>query len=311
MTDDHMTDDSVTNDCVTNDCVTDNTMPDGKRFRIFILVAFGFGWLLQALGMLLGGAWYQLCVLLCMFAPLLGVVVSHRGVGRARTGIGWQPNVAGHVGRCLLALWCPAALTAAGAALFFALFPGRFDGAMSAYAAQLEAAGSTLPPTAVAAISIAQAVTYVPFFNMLAAVGEESGWRGYMTPYLTRRLGRGWGLIVSGAIWGAFHWPLIVFAGYEYGTGYPLFPVSGMLVMCVSCTAIGVLLAWLYDRTGSVWAPSLAHGALNAVAGVGILFLAPGVTALLLGPTPLGLVGGIPVYALAAVALARGRKTRA
>ena len=95
MTDNHMTDDSVTNDCVTDNTMPDNTMPDGKRFRIFLLVAFGFGWLLQTLGMLLGGVWYQLCVTLCMFAPLLGVVVSHRGIRRARTGIGWRPNVAG------------------------------------------------------------------------------------------------------------------------------------------------------------------------------------------------------------------------
>jgi membrane protease YdiL (CAAX protease family) len=126
-----------------------------------------------------------------------------------------------------------------------------------------------------------------------------------MTPYLTERLGRTKGLILAGCLWAIWHWPLILCGGYEYGTGYWGAPFTGMLLMCAATTALGILLSFLYDKSGSIWAPALAHGAVNAAAGIGILFLRADVTSLFPGPTPFGLVAGIPLFALAAWALLR------
>jgi membrane protease YdiL (CAAX protease family) len=46
-------------------------------------------------------------------------------------------------------------------------------------------------------------------------------------------------------------------------------------MMVVACVLLGTIFSWLYLRTRSPWAPALAHGALNATAGVSILFLTP------------------------------------
>lgn len=283
-------------------------MTDRKRFWIFIAVAFGGGWLMQGLGMLLGGVWYQALVALGMFMPMLGVFLSHGGLKKEKTGIVWRPEIVGHARRYILAWLGPAALSIVCAALFFALFPVRFDGSMSAYLAALGDAELPFPPIVLAAISFMQAITYAPFLNMLPAVGEEAGWRGYLTPYLTKRFGGTAGLLLSGCIWGLWHAPLILLAGYEYGTGYPGAPYTGLILMCVGCAAMGILLSFLYEKAGSIWAPALAHGGLNAAAGIGVLFLANGGADLFLGPTPLGLVSGIPLYLLALWLLIRKRK---
>lgn len=275
-------------------------MTDKTRFWSFIAVAFGGGWLLMGLGMLLSGMWYQTLVALAMFMPMLGAYLSHGGLQREKTGISWRAQIVGHARWYILTWLGPAAVSVVCAALYFALFPAQFDRTLGYLAASLPA-GAELPfPLPVlAAIQFLQAITYAPFLNMLLAVGEEAGWRGYLTPYLTRRFGKTAGLVLSGCLWGAWHWPLILLAGYEYGTGYPGAPFSGMLLMCVGCTAMGVLLSFLYEGADSIWAPALAHGGINAAAGIGVLFLYPGQSSLFLGPTPLGLISGIPLYALA------------
>lgn len=282
-----------------------------RKFWIFILVSFGGGWLLQGLGILslnynATGLVYQALISLCMFAPLAGVWIAGGGLKKEKSGLEWVPRFQGR-GRWWLAAWFgPALVTVLGMAVFFLLFPGRFDGAMSLIRRQLSAQNLPLSPWLLVAVSLIQCLSYAPFVNMFFALGEEAGWRGFMTPFLTEKLGRAKGLVLSGILWGAWHWPLILLAGYNFGSGYWGAPFTGALLMCLSCTALGILLSLLYEKCGSVWAPALAHGAFNAVAGLGIYFLSADFAGrTLLGPTPLGLVAGIPMYLLAARVLFR------
>ncbi len=85
--------------------------------------------------------------------------------------------------------------------------------------------------------------------------------------------------------------------GNNFGVGYPGFPMTGVLSMVMSCTSSSVLLAWLRMRAGGVWPGALAHGAVNATANLGVLFCSAGST--ILGPSPAGVIGGIPFVALA------------
>ena len=285
-----------------------------KKFWIYLLVTFGLGWLLQGLGMLSlswepGGLLYTGLLALCMFAPLAGAWLASGGLKQEKSGVAWKPRLSGKsIGWWLAAWFGPAGVAVLGAVFYFLLFPGRFDSSLSTLNAQLLAQGYSVAPWVIAGVSFVQSITYAPFLNMLFALGEEVGWRGWMTPFLQEKLGRKKGLVLSGIIWGAWHWPLILLAGYNFGSGYWGAPFTGALVMCLSCVALGVLLSHLYEKTESVWAPALAHGAFNAAAGIGSFFLAPGTTALILGPTPLGLLAGIPLSLLAARAFCRPRR---
>ena len=241
-------------------------------------------------------------------APLLAVILSKSGLRQ----IGWGLHIKGKV-RWIFAAWfAPAVLGALGAAVYFLLVPEALDTGFSYLRAsmgeeiigQLESSGISLPMYAV--ISCISALTYGPLFNMLLAVGEEAGWRGVMYPALKEQLGVVRGRLVGGVIWGVWHWPIMLLAGYEYGTEYWGAPVTGPLLFCVIAAAMGILLDYFYEKTGTIWAPALCHGAINAFAGVPMMFLKPAyMDRLLLGPLMVGLIGGLPLILTAAVICVR------
>ena len=144
------------------------------------------------------------------------------------------------------------------------------------------------------------AVTLAPVINMFAALGEEAGWRGYMMPHLKKQLGLLNGRLLGGVIWGVWHWPLMLLVGYEYGTNYLGAPVLGLFVWCIVCFALNTLLDWLYEKTGCIWVPSIAHGAFNAVAALFVVLTNPADSYYnVLGPAPIGLIGMLPMLAAA------------
>ena len=284
-----------------------------KKFWIYILITFGLGWLCQGLAMLSmsfdpTGLVYTGLLALCMFAPMVGAWVAGKGLKRERSGIRWKPVIKGRVRWWLAAWFGPVVLAILGSAVFYLLFPARFDGSMPLFSQAIEAQGLPIPPILLLAVSLVQILTYAPFINMFFALGEEAGWRGWMTPFLTERMSRNKALILSGVIWGAWHWPIIMLAGYNFGTGYWGAPFTGALMMCASCVALGILLSLLYEKTDSVWAPALCHGAFNTSASIGTFFLVPGTTSMILGPTPLGLIAGIPLFLLATLVLFKHKK---
>ena len=128
-----------------------------------------------------------------------------------------------------------------------------------------EVPGLTFP--ILMAIQIATSLTLAPLFNTLFALGEELGWRGYLLQKLLP-LGQIPAMIISGVIWGIWHAPAIL-----QGLNYPDHPILGMGMMVVFTVLLGGFLSWLYLRTKSPWAPALAHGTINAVAGLPLLFL--------------------------------------
>ena len=239
-----------------------------------------------------------------MFVPFFGVLIS----GHPLKGMGWKPVFKGNIKIILFAWFAPAILTTLGALLYFLVFPQHFDlsGSYLIEAAgeeavkQMEASGVSYP-LYILSISVT-CITYAPLINMIFGMGEEVGWRGFLYPQLKARFGRKTGWVIGGAVWGAWHWPVICLIGYEYGPEYFGFPVVGMLLFAVVTVALGIIADWTYEKTGCIWLPSLFHGAYNAAATVTIAVCTPGTgSARLLGPAPNGLLAGIPLFAVALI----------
>ena len=92
----------------------------------------------------------------------------------------------------------------------------------------------------------------------------------------------------------------VLLVGYEYGTNYLGAPVLGLFVWCIVCFALNTLLDWLYEKTGCIWVPSIAHGAFNAVAALFVVLTNPADSYYnVLGPAPIGLIGMLPMLAAA------------
>lgn len=128
--------------------------------------------------------------------------------------------------------------------------------------------GMSKLPMPVSAFVVIQLVTLpiTMIINAFLTVGEEVGWRGWLLPTL-RPLGTWPALLISGAIWGFWHSPIILL-GYNFDLRSPLGPV----LMIVACMFLGVIVGWFRLRTGSVWPAVFAHAALNAAAGFLMVF---------------------------------------
>ncbi|HNO92943.1 MAG TPA: CPBP family intramembrane metalloprotease [Anaerolineales bacterium] len=157
--------------------------------------------------------------------------------------------------------------------LFTILFGiGKLDLSFNMIRTALESTpgGSEIPASVVVLSQSLLALTLAPFLNMLFTMGEELGWRGFLLPRLLP-LGQWKAVLWSGLIWGLWHAPVIV-----QGHNYPGYPILGVFMMIVFCFLLGTIIAWLYINTKSPWVAALAHGAVNAIAGLPVLFLAPG-----------------------------------
>jgi len=91
------------------------------------------------------------------------------------------------------------------------------------------------------------------------ALGEEIGWRGFLAPALVQRLGFTRGALLTGAIWGLWHMPILLFADYNAGTPW-WFAMSCFFVLVM---AGSVIMTWLRLRSASVWSAALVHGSHN------------------------------------------------
>lgn len=130
--------------------------------------------------------------------------------------------------------------------------------------------GEVIPTGAIIAIQVSLALIFAPFINVLFALGEELGWRGFLLPHLMP-LGQWKAMLISGIIWGLWHAPAVM-----QGLNYPGYPVLGIFMMIVFCILLSMIFSWLYLNTKSPWVAALAHGAVNASAGLPVPFLQPG-----------------------------------
>jgi uncharacterized protein len=280
-------------------------VPDVRRgMRLFLLVAFGVAWALWGLAALAGGLGNPLAVLLLvvsMYAPTLGTLAARRWADPDALRVTGLRHHGPWRWYLLVYVLIPALLLA-GAALSVLLGIQHFDPTLGVLREMLQAnadrAGLPPPelPSLGRAILLSVPVLLVaPLFNTLAAIGEEIGWRGYLLARL-QPLGPRRAAVAVGAIWGVWHAPIIAM-----GHNYPGEPLLGPPLMVVFTVVYGVIFAWLRLRSGSVWVAGLAHGAVNAEAGLTVIFLT---RASPLVGTPIGWVTLIPA-ALVALALFR------
>ncbi|HLH25902.1 MAG TPA: CPBP family intramembrane glutamic endopeptidase [Chloroflexota bacterium] len=273
-----------------------------RGLLLFLAVAFGMAWALWGLLWLRGGLAHPRSVVVLvvsMYAPALGVLAAWRLADRPALRLSGVRR-RGPWRAYLWAYLLIPALLILGAALCVLVGVQRVDPTFSLVREQFERLGRPAPPPPpmpVALFMALPAFVVAPALNVLATIGEELGWRGYLWARL-QPLGPRRAALLIGVIWGVWHAPLIAI-----GYNYPGSPVLGPLLMVGFTVVYGVALAWLRARSGSVWPAALAHGAINAEAGAIAVFLT---AASPLVGAPIGLVALLPAAACAGLLLWRG-----
>lgn len=93
------------------------------------------------------------------------------------------------------------------------------------------------------------------------ALGEEIGWRGFLTPRMNAAFGFGVGTLITGIIWGGWHLPLIVMGPYN-ANGPAIVEVIAFLIWVA---AISAPFAWIRMASGSLWPAATFHAAHNVI----------------------------------------------
>lgn len=278
-----------------------------KKFITFILTAFGVAgiplWLagfMNANGQVIGCLF--LFRFIAVFIPFIAVLISRLPLKDIGFGIKTRFKY-------ILAAWiAPQILAAVGTVVFFLIFPDSFRIGLDAITSLLpeEIAGmydmSAIDPTAYLITMTFMSLTFIPLSQILPSLGEEAGWRGVLYPFLKNKFGKLGGRLIGGALWGIWHWPLLIAGAYFFGNRYWGYPVAGPVVICVALTAYGIFIDWLYEKTHSIWVASIAHSAMNA-ASVPMMLLGSSSDPKLavLGPSAFSLLPLIPVIVVAVV----------
>ena len=282
-------------------------MSNKRTILLFVVLAYGFAWIiwlaLWLSGVGLNSPWIQLASIVAMWMPALAVFILGK-ITNQPSGIKYKlvVNLKSNWRFYLLAICLSAVINFLGAGLYFLVFPSNFSLGFESIQAILQEKGvsqSAIPLSSLVLIQILASLTYAPFLNSFFALGEEIGWRSYLYP-----------AVLLGLIWSLWHLPINL-QGYNYGLSYFAYPVLGVVAMFLFCFSLGVLLSWLLEKTGSIWASALFHGAINATAGLGLLFQLPGEkmsSLLIFGPSPAGIIAVLPCLFLALLILRRERK---
>jgi len=261
---------------------------------VYLILAFGLAWAAQIalvvlmrsgaqVGSLPGSSLVSAAAL--MWPPTVGALVSRQfieGHNFGDAGLRWP-----RWGYVLFAWFLPALLMLA--ALVISLPVYHLDTSLTV----LRRLDPASPETALA-IQVAEALTVAIPINAIFAFGEEFGWRGYLLPRLQQLLGYWPGLLGHGAIWGLWHAPLIVLAGYEY----PRHHYLGVPLFIVFAALAGTILGWLRLETDSIVPSTIVHAGVNAIGGLPLVLLGSFDTAI--GGVMFSLLGFIVLLAFIA-----------
>ncbi len=165
-------------------------------------------------------------------AMMLGIyflAVRRHRISWRRLGFGWPDTK-----------WIARGILGGLAGLVLASLYGIFLDLALGYVPENPQIRMLLPQT----FSWPAAIAMMAMTAVVVPVAEEAIFRGLIYRWLRERIGFGGGLILSSVLFGILHF--IPF----------LAPVLAIL---------GAIFAWLYERSGSLWPPIIAHAVFNGL----------------------------------------------
>ena len=287
-------------------------LAEKKRLIIFIVLTIILAWIVFLLvpicGLTYGSGAAVVILAVAMFMPALSNLLTRLITKEGFGNMYLRPHLKGHVKEYLLLYFGPTVLLVLSGALYFLIFPGSFDPELTTLKGMVASSGKQ--GLAVSTLLIVQTLIFVvigPIVNIIPTMGEELGWRGYLLPKLRIFLSDRTALIITGAIWGIWHLPVIVM-GHNYGTGYWGYPWLGILAMIVFCVVLGIIEGYISIKLESVIPAAMIHSTVNAGAALPSIIAKSGYNPLL-GPAITGIIGGLPFIVLAVILLIKaGRK---
>src|ERR1700689_3509497 len=136
---------------------------------------------------------------------------------------------------------------------------GSFSGAPFVAAGAKAVRFPQSPRLATFGISLPLVLAFGVLARFANTLGEELGWRGFLLPLLTERLGFRPAALVTGLIWAVWHYPLLMLSGWitKPKSAVEMAFFTGMVV------GLSFVIGWLRMKTQSIWPGVLLHAAHN------------------------------------------------
>ena len=202
------------------------------------------------------GALQSAPVLLLMFCPGLAGIITQLVFERSLRGMGWKISGGRYL---LIAILIPLAYVSISYAIIWLTGLGRLDPtALLADTAKMLPGIKSSAGLLAAYLGIILTVGVLE--GVISAAGEEIGWRGVLVPELAKVSTFTQTALISGAIWAVWHYPALLFGGYN-NPGAPVW--FGLICFTVMVISAGFISAWLRLKTGSIWPSILLHAMHN------------------------------------------------
>ena len=110
-----------------------------------------------------------------------------------------------------------------------------------------------------------QFISLIPLTLIMVPLGglEELGWRGLLLPELSKKLNFPISALIVGVIWAVWHLPMFFIQGLIHYQ-------SDFLEFTIQTVGLGLVLAWLFGRTKSIFICVLFHAFYNASSSIGL-----------------------------------------
>lgn len=244
-----------------------------KKILIFLAFCFGISYLTAGIFHWCGGdyqsVWGFLLASVYMFFPLISVLLTQLVTGEklfSGIGLSFRLNRWWWIGWLLL-IPLPILLSLPVSALFPGVSLSVENETLLQSIDAMKAQGLPLGPGGLFVFTLLSGLVAGLTINAVMAFGEESAWRGFLYRCLNG-MGFWKKSLVIGTIWGLWHAPIILM-----GHNYPGHPVAGVFMMVAFCVLLTPLMIFIREKSESVIMAAVAHGTVNALAGIAIVYL--------------------------------------
>lgn len=97
-------------------------------------------------------------------------------------------------------------------------------------------------------------------WHLASGLGEEIGWRGFLTPALMRFFSLPVASLITGLLWALWHVPIILYTKYNAGPNDLGIQIANFTLLCVG---ISMIMGYLRVKSGSLWTGAVMHAAHN------------------------------------------------
>jgi membrane protease YdiL (CAAX protease family) len=193
---------------------------------------------------------------LLMWCPAIAAFIVRFRHYRKEKLLGWNKCKISYI---LLAIAVPAVYLSVSYIIYWMINKGSFTGVLKFP----EVAASKGADNTASRSVLVYMITWLAMIvsSIIAAAGEEIGWRGFLFPQLAKIWNFKTAVIISGLIWAVWHMPIMLAGLYNSGTTVwyqlPMFVID---IMCFT-----VIISLLRAKSNSVWPAILIHAFHNNI----------------------------------------------